>query len=158
MAEKMMKIGGKNPQGNATAICVDETGNVGVRRVWEIKQANVSELVRDSSTLQANGTYAIYGPTFDVSGWGMVSLRIENKLSVPVKIYFYNDTNIYNILRNTDGDQISFSAAANADTIVTPDDFPLLNYMKTIKLMVSAANTVDNDEGKSVKVIAIMKR
>jgi hypothetical protein len=167
MSEKMMKVCGKNPDGNATALRMDEDGNVKIKRVWETEVQEVVTLtVNAESKTGGNGEYVAVnrGIDADVSEWGMVSLRVRNALSVSVTIYIVSDLLTdrlllsSKILKNSDGNNISFTIPANSDTIITPDDVPVLNYMSMFSFRVQAPSTASVDEGKTVDVVIYKKR
>ena len=161
MSDKMMRICGKNPDGNASAIRVDADGNARIKRIWETAEQTVCELIRNSDALvESTGEYVKYSGVLDVSDWGMVSLRIANNLSVPASIHFQSDYTYSSekLATNIDGDDVTFTVQPNTETIVTPDDLPVLNYLRYIKIRLAAKNTQASDEGKTVTAIIIKKR
>lgn len=144
MADKMMRIAGRTSGGVAKPFLVDNNGNVGTTRTWEKTWVTIQENVEIRDTSEHNLT------AFDSSGVPMLSLRILNRLKdsdnngVPVTVRFLTDVNTSNGygLVDTDGAGKSITIqSVNDYVIITPEDMPLLNYVRYIRLSVKAQST-----------------
>lgn len=144
MADKMMRIAGRTSGGVAKPFLVDNNGNVGTTRTWEKTWVTIQENVEIRDTSEHNLT------AFDSSGVPMLSLRILNRLKdsdnngVPVTVRFLTDVNTSNGYGfvDTDGANKSITIQpANSYVIITPEDMPLLNYVRYIRLSVKAQST-----------------
>lgn len=144
MADKMMRIAGRTSGGVAKPFLVDDNGNVGTTRTWKKTWVTIQENVEIRDTSEHNLT------AFDSSGVPMLSLRILNRLKdsdnngVPVTVRFLTDVNTSNGygLVDTDGASKSITIqSVNDYVIITPEDMPLLNYVRYIRLSVKAQST-----------------
>lgn len=144
MADKMMRIAGRTSDGVAKPFLVDNNGNVGTTRTWEKTWVTIQENVEIRDTSEHNLT------VFDSSGVPMLSLRILNRLKdsdnngVPVTVRFMTDVNTSNGygLVDTDGANKSITIQpTNGYVVITPEDMPLLNYVRYIRLSVKAQST-----------------
>lgn len=144
MADKMMRIAGRTSGGVAKPFLVDNNGNVGTTRTWEKTWVTIQENVEIRDTSEHNLT------AFDSSGVPMLSLRILNRLKdsdnngVPVTVRFLTDVNTINGYGLVDTDAASKSITiqpTNNYVIITPEDMPLLNYVRYIILSVKAQST-----------------
>ena len=138
MADKMMRIAGRTPSGTAVPMAADASGNVSVTRTWK------KEWVALQTSLEIRDTNAHNIPAFDVSGIPMYSLRILNRLGVPVTITFLADVNTTNGYALTDIDMVTKAITVQPGQsyiIITPDDLPLLNYIRYLRMLVKASST-----------------
>lgn len=144
MADRMMRIAGRTSGGVAKPFLVDNNGNVGTTRTWKKTWVTIQENVEIRDTSEHNLT------AFDSSGVPMLSLRILNRLKdsdnngVPVTVRFLTDVNTSNGygLVDTDGASKSITIqSVNDYVIITPEDMPLLNYVRYIRLSVKAQST-----------------
>ncbi len=134
MSDKMMKICGKNPDGNATAIGMDANGNLKIKRVWE----SVVQKDLFSGALSDTGAVTTINNALDLAEQGMVSLRFYNTTDSALKVMLYSDMSAATetLLKDINGENFSFTVAADAHTIITPDDLPVLNYLRYLKLKI----------------------
>lgn len=144
MADKMMRIAGRTSSGVAKPFLVDNNGNVGTTRTWEKTWVTIQENVEIRDTSEHNLT------VFDSSGVPMLSLRILNRLKdsdnngVPVTVRFLTDVNTSNGYGfvDTDGANKSITIQpTNGYVVITPEELPLLNYVRYIRLSVKAQST-----------------
>lgn len=138
MADKMMRIAGRTSGGTAVPMLADANGNIGTTRAWK------KEWVTIQSGLEIRDTSEHDLPVMDVSEIPTYSLRLLNRLGVPVTITFLSDitqTNGYSLIGS---DAVSKSITlqpANGYIIITPEDCPILNYIRFLRLSVKASST-----------------
>ena len=134
-----LKIGGKHVDslGTETAkgIAVDADGRVEVVRHNEMLMATLVENLekRDTTTIALNGNNAV-----DLSEWTTCCICIKNTLDVSdAYIQFYTQDVITGsgYLRSADNKSVTLTLKqTGAGTIIcTPDDFPILNYLRYFK-------------------------
>ena len=144
MADKMMKIAGRTSGGVAKPFLVDNDGNLGttrkIKKTWTTIQENIE--IRDTNEYNVTA--------FDSSSFSIVSLRILNRLKdsedngIPVTIKFLSDVNTNNGwgLVNADASNKSITIQPTSGyVIITPEDMPILNYIRYIRLSVKAQST-----------------
>lgn len=137
MADKMMRIAGRTPNGNAGAVSMDDNNRIFTNRLWKKEFVTISEgnEIRDTSAYDLG--------VVDVRDIPIFSLRFLNRLSVPVTITFKTDHNISNgyKLVDKDGQYISLTIQPTPNyVIVTFNDLPELQYMQYLRMSVSAAS------------------
>lgn len=141
MADKMMRIAGRTSAGVAVPMLADANGNIGTTRTWK------KEWVALQTTLEIRDTNAHNIPAFDVSDIPIYSLRIINRLGVPVTITFLTDVNTSNGygLVDTDNTLKSITVQPNNNyVIITPDDLPILNYIRYVRMSVKASSVPES--------------
>lgn len=151
---EIMKVGGRKSDGTAAAIGIDSNGNLRIKRVWETQTKNIfSGTLSDTTAITTVGDKAV-----NCLEWGMVSLRVYNRLDSDVKIllYYDNDTSGSGWLKNFGGEYVSFTVPADSDVIITPDDIPALNYLRYLKCRINAVTTPTN--GADLNIQAVLKR
>jgi len=151
----VLKIGGKDPSSNVKAVSVDANGRVKSTRYWD---SSIHTLIDSAQIRENNPVVSTATDSFDASEYGFVSLRIRNSHDAALSVMFYEDAGISGDtwMTRLDGSYISFTVPANTQrVIVTPEDVPEINYLKYLKLRVSAKTTPT--EG-SVTIQAITKR
>ena len=136
MADKMMRIAGRTSGGTAVPMKASDEGDISTTRKWSRSWQSIqAELeIRDTS----NHTL----PAVDVRDIPTFSLRIVNRLGVPVTITFLTDANTTNgyALVNMDQTEKSITVSpGNPYVIVTPEDLPFLNYVQYVRLQVKAS-------------------
>ena len=135
MADKMMRIAARTGNGTAIPPLADNNGNIGTTRSWK------KEWVTIQAELEIRDTSGHNLPVIDVDTIPMYSLRISNRLKVPVTIYFLTDINKTNGYGLNDIDQVRKSITiqpGNGYVIITPDDAPILNYIRYLRMQVVA--------------------
>lgn len=137
MADKMMRIAGRKPNGTACAVSMDDNNRLFTNRLWKKEWVTISEgnEIRDASEHDITAV--------DVRDVPIFSLRFLNRLSVPVTITFKADPNISNgyKLVDKDGQYISLTIQpTNNYVIVTFSDLPELQYMQYVHMSVVAAS------------------
>ena len=152
---KVLKIAGKDPNGAVKAIAVDADGKEKVTRLWD---STVHVLVDQGQIREDSPVISTASNSLDLSEYGFVSLRVSNSHDAEIGVMLFQDVapSGDSWMRRLDGSFITFSIPANSlMTIITPDDIPELNYIKYLKLRISAKTTPT--EG-SITVRAITKR
>ncbi len=138
MADKMMRIAGRTSGGTAVPMLADTDGNIGTTRKWK------KEWVTIQSALQIRDTSDHDVDAYDVSGIPTFSLRVLNRVKVPITIWLRTDVNTSNgyALCDKDGvDQSITIAPTNSYVVITPDDWPVLNYVRYLRLTIKAQST-----------------
>ena len=143
MADKMMRVAGRTSGGVAVPMKASTDGDISTTRTWKKSwQAIVTGLeIRDTNGHVLDAVDVRDIPTF--------SLRIVNRLGVPVTITFLTDistTNGYSLLNMDATDKAITVSPANAYVIVTPEDLPFLNYVQYLRLQVKASTTPASGE------------
>lgn len=136
MADKMMRIAGRTSGGVAVPMKASTDGDISTTRTWKKSwQAIRTGLeIRDVDPHDLDAVDVRDIPTF--------SLRILNRLGVPVTISFLTDVNTTNgyALMNMDQTTKSITVSPGNDyVIVTPEDLPFLNYVQYVRLRVRAS-------------------
>lgn len=136
MADKMMRIAGRTSTGVAVPMKASVDGDILTTRTWKKSwQTIVSDLeIRDTDSHNLDAVDVRDIPTF--------SLRIINRLGVPVTITFLTDVNTLNGYELYNMDQTSKSITVSPGfgyVIVTPEDLPFLNYVQYVRLQVKAS-------------------
>lgn len=136
MADKMMRIAGRTSGGIAVPMKASADGDISTTRTWKKSWYSiVTNLeIRDTNDHKLDAVDVRDTPTF--------SLRIINRLGVPVTIIFLTDINTTNGYALNNMDQTSKSitvSPGNGYVIVTPEDLPFLNYVQYVRLQVKAS-------------------
>lgn len=134
-----IKFFGKDQDGNAKAVKVNNDGIVQVARVWE----NGVNTIFEQEIRDTNGRYT---NLIDVSEYAFVSLRIKNTLvantdKVKVSFVFLPDvdTSGNTWLQDENGTiECTVGGGGYDITMITPDDYPVLNYLTKLRLRVEA--------------------
>lgn len=138
MADKMMRIAGRTSGGIAVPMLADANGNIGTTRAWK------KEWVTIQPALEIRDTSSHNLPVMDVSEIPTYSLRLLNRLGVPVTITFLTDVNQNNGYYIVGSDAVRKSITlqpTNDYIIITPEDCPMLNYIQLLRLKVNASST-----------------
>ena len=136
MADKMMRVAGRTSGGVAVPMKASTDGDISTTRTWKKSwQQIVTNLeIRDVDNHNLDAV--------DVRDIPIFSLRIINRLGVPVTITFLTDVNTTNGYSLLNMDQTSKSITVSPGqgyVIVTPEDLPLLNYVQYVRLQVKAS-------------------
>lgn len=132
--DKIMRIGGKYLDGETEivkGVSVDGDGVIQITRNNKVDEVVIfKDLVHTTTT-----TLSFYGNNaIDLSDWTTCWIVIENRLDVDATIRLFSqlDKSSSRYLRNVDNELISIPLRHNASgqIIITPDDFPVLNYLK----------------------------
>ena len=137
MADKMMRIAGRTSNGSAVPMLADSNGNIATTRTWKKEWVSIT-----SSAMEIRDTTSHDLDPVDVSGIPLYSLRILNRLGVPITLRFKTDVNTSNGygLHNPDATAKAITVAPTQSYImITPDDLPLLNYVKLLRMTVTAS-------------------
>jgi hypothetical protein len=150
---EIMKVGGRKSDGTAAAIGIDQNGNLRIKRVWETQTKNIF-----TGTLSNTTAVTTVSNVVNAIEWGMVSLRVNNLLNSDVKIMLYWDNSADGTewMKDFNGEYVAFTVPAESQMIITPDDLPILNYLRYIKCRINAVTTPTN--GKNLLVQAVLKR
>lgn len=157
----ILKMGAKDPDGNAKAVASNKNGNLVTERTWFCKEHTIyaGPLTDSQTELRKDAEGKLYSPEFSLTneGTGLVSLRFQNATGVPVKVTLCMDTfSTLNTLYDIDGGEKSFLLTASRNQVVTPDDWPILNYLQKISLRLEPQGTPAAD--KNITIRAIIKR
>lgn len=139
MADKMMRVAGRTSGGTAVPMLADSNGNIATTRTWKREWVSITSSAMEIRDASVHDIDAV-----DVSGIPMFSLRILNRLGVPITIKFKTDVNTSNGygLYKTDATAIAITVAPTQSYImITPEDLPLLNYVKLLRMTVQASET-----------------
>lgn len=138
MADKMMRIAGRTSGGVAVPMLADSNGNIGTTRAWK------KEWVTIQPGLEIRDATVHTLPVMDVSEIPTYSLRFLNRLGVPVTISFLTDVTQSNGYSLVGSDAVVNSItlqSTNDYIIITPEDCPILNYIRFLRLKVKASST-----------------
>lgn len=141
MADKMMRIAGRTSGGVAVPMKASSDGDISTTRVWE------KEWIPIETNVEIRDTTSHKCPTIDVSDIPTYSLRILNRLGTPITLNFLTDVNQTNgyPLVNMDGTRKAVTIQPTAGYImITPEDVPLLNYIRYLKLEVIASTAPES--------------
>ena len=141
MADKMMRMAGRTPNGIAKPLAVNTDGMPIVNKKWAFKaQALASAMeIRDTTN-----HYIYEDNSIDISDYPISSLRIRNSMdaSVEIRLLYDGNKNQTNWLCDLNDEQNSIVVPAGNNNstwyLVTPDDLPFLNYIKYLKLAIKA--------------------
>lgn len=150
----ILKIGAKGSDGKAKAVASNNNGNLITERTWFCQQYDV--YCGPLTDLDDKGNF--YTPAFSLAdkGAGLVSLRFQNTTGVPVQVTLCMDTfSVFNTLYDIDCVSKSFLLSASRNQVVTPDDWPILNYLQKISLQLTPQGTPA--DGKNINIRAIIK-
>lgn len=147
---KLIPFGGKTPSNTAAAVAVDANGKLDTVKTWGFEE---EALVSGSTSWITPSTTAKYTNALDVSDCAMVSLCVmsaaKNSSSavVPVTFTFLrtDSESSTEVLKDADGNAISFTLS-NGYHLITPDDFPILKYLKYLHLRVQSSAAVSSGQ------------
>ena len=150
---EIMKVGGRKEDGTASALGIDANGYLKIKRVWETQTKNIFTGTHSNTTAVTTVSNVV-----NALEWGMVSLRVNNLLNSDVKIMLYWDNSADGTewMKDFNGEYVTFTVPADSQMIITPDDLPILNYLRYIKCRINAVTTPTN--GKNLLVQAVLKR
>ena len=141
MADKMMRIAGRTSTGVAVPMKASTDGDIATTRTWK------REWITIESNVEIRDQTAHKCPVIDVSNIPTFSLRILNRLGTPITLNFLTDvnqTNGYSLL-NMDGTSKTVTVQpTNGYIMITPEDVPLLNYIRYLRLEVIASTAPDS--------------
>ena len=136
----------------AVAAAGDSNGNAYTKHIWEYDTESLlaSNQIRDTSQH--------YSSTIDLSGWGTFSLRVANTLkdsnssniSCYAKVQFDQYNTSYNT-KDASGQDFSIELPYGY-TFITPEDYPLFNYLASIHLGVTA-NATPSSGAIEIKIV-----
>lgn len=141
----IMQIGGKytaNGTSTAVGVEVDSSGKVSTNKNWRFSydKAVDSYELRDTNT-HYSFTSGV-GQSVDVRTSGLVSLRIKNTTDQNITITLIQDTNKSASSWLVDADGMQYSVVCGGGSticIITPNDWPVLNYLSYLNLRFSAS-------------------
>ena len=133
---KFLPFCGKNPSNNATPIKVTANGELKTMHIWEGKwNTLLSESLRNTTAIVLPET------ALDISDYAIASLRIRSSLDASVTLTLMTDApnSSGRWACDANGSAITISVpVTNNVMIITADDLPVLNHLKTIQLRVKA--------------------
>ena len=152
----LIKFAGKDPSANAKGVSVDENGNI--YRGWKTYEASSNDSDTVSvvfSEFSYFGQNQVFRPKKPIGNYGLISLRIENNSDATCALRFCKD--VYNgtqLLKDANGNNIEVECAANCTMIITPDDAPVLNYLRYPNIQVRLTSTPTDSATIIVTAIA----
>lgn len=162
MSDKMMKIAGKTPNNTVAGVSVNSDGQIVNNHKWE----KLVQWVVDAKPTDA--TPITVGFDDDnrilVSEYAVASLRVMNNTGVPVRIRFQSDVVYSNqtYLQGIDGKDIEVTIPSRNSrlVVITPADFPILNYLHVLKFTCVFSETPTNipGNGTTLQIAAVVKR
>lgn len=141
MADKMMRIAGRTSGGVAVPMKASSDGDISTTRTWR------KEWITIEANVEIRDTTAHMCPAIDVSNIPTFSLRILNRLGTPITLTFMTDVNQSNgyQLMNMDATYKEVTIQpTNEYTMITPEDVPLLNYIRYLRLKVTASTAPES--------------
>lgn len=138
MADKMMRIAGRTPDGVAVPMKASTDGDISTTRTWKRTWQNIQ------ANLEIRDTEEHILPAVDVRDVPTFSIRVINRLGVPVTISFLTDINTLNGYSLNNMDQTSKNVTVSPGygyVIITPEDMPIFNYVQYLRLKVKASST-----------------
>ena len=145
----MLKVAGSNANGQAKAFLTDDAGRTVTVRKWTAEETVLVD------GIQIRTTDATWSERLDVSGYASVSLRVSNSHDQAVSVIFGLDTGADNTtyLKNYGGANLSFTIPASSGVrLITPEEFPFLQYLKHIKVRCSC-ETAPTSGGLTITVV-----
>lgn len=133
-----LKVGGRyideNSDEYAKPLAVSEDGSAYISRRNEVEVITVFDAVSKRDT----DTMLFYGEnTIDISDWTSCCMLLSNKLDVDASLKLFSQTfkNSSQYLKNVNGETIVIPLPhiTTGEIIITPDDFPILNYLRYFK-------------------------
>lgn len=133
-----LKVGGRYIDSNDTEyakpLAVSEDGLAYVSRVNKMEIISIFNEVSKRDT----DTISFYGEnTIDVSDWTSCCILLSNKLDVDASLRLFSQTSKSSsqYLKNVNGEAIAIPLPhiTTGEIIITPDDFPILNYLRYFK-------------------------
>ena len=147
----IMKIGGQNDSGNAQGFYVTNKGYAKITRLWS---TTVTELFNE--TISDTSPKNTIDNVFNCEEYGFISLRFSNSTDVTFTAIIYSDigsSTLSNYLRDNSGNPIAFTIP-KGQSILTPDDLPILNYLRYFKLRVQANDTPSTPKDLTIQIYA----
>lgn len=146
----IIPVGGKTPSNTAAAVAVDANGKLDTVKTWGFSE---EALVVGSSSWITPSTTAKYTNALDVSDCAMISLCVmsatknSSSVAVPVTFTFLrtDSESSTELMRDADGNYISFTLG-NGYHLITPDDFPILKYLKYLHLRIVSSESVSSGQ------------
>lgn len=129
----ILKIGGKNDSNNVQGFGVTNEGYAKTTRFWN---TTITQIF--SETISDRTVKTTIENVFNCEEWGFISLRFANSTNVKMTCNVYSDmgsSSLQNYLKDNNGNPITFEIPTG-QSILTPDDLPILNYLKWLKLRI----------------------
>ena len=145
----MLKVAGSNANNAPKSLRTDDDGKLIVRHEWIVEEIALVD------ALQIRDTVEHWCDRLDLSKYATFSLRVYNSHDKPVSIIFGRDysseSTVY--LKNFGGATLGFTIPASSGSrMVTPEEFPFLQYLHSIKLR-SACSTAPTNGGLYITVV-----
>lgn len=151
----MMRVAGKGADDNAYGIRTDNNGFLIIKKQW----APTVELNAATASFDEGDTdpVALLGIA-EIGKYGLSSLRIANSTGVSVTISLYADRSDNDVswLYDLEGNLISIIIPAESHLyVVTPDDWPILNYVDWLNLRITPNSAVVSSDNPRVRVSVV---
>lgn len=147
----ILKIGGKNDSNNVQGFSVTNKGYAKATRFWN---TTITQLFNE--TISDRTVKTTIANVFNCEEWGFISLRFSNSTNVKMTCHIYSDigsSSLQNYLKDNNGNPITFEIPTG-QSILTPDDLPVLNYLKWLKLRIEPNEAPSTPNTLSVSVYA----
>lgn len=126
----LLKIAGKSQSGLAKPLSVTDDGNLYSVRKWN----SMVEILYPETEITTD-TYKVVRSE-NVKDYGLISLRINNQLGVNIKLLFLKEYDFDQsnrlIMRDAASGNYKELEIGQGYTIITPEEFPFLNYLDTL--------------------------
>lgn len=149
---KVTPIGAKSPTATVVGVAANADGNLIAEKKWENKMTTIYNARPES-------TERVVTERISVDTSAAISLRFANTTEKSFTIGFYTDqypNNDY-VLYDYMGNSIKYKIveATSRAQILTPEDAPVLQWLRSIKLYIDFAETPTKG---SLKIDVITKR
>lgn len=137
--KELLKVAGKSESGTAKPMLVTNEGSPIVTRDWR----SMVEVLYPETEVRTD-TYKLIKST-KVKDYGLISLRILNTLDSDLRMVFcgeyYGDVDNRYLIRDMASNNYIEINIGKGYSIITPDDFPILNYLETLYFQIKAETT-----------------
>lgn len=144
-------FGAKSPTSTVVGVAANANGNLLTSKKWENEIVEIYSKLPDKTRTTTT--------RYDIGDAAAVSLRFTNTTNNSFTIYFYADqvTSSDFLLYDINGNPVSYKIVKSVTRtqILTPEDAPILQWLKNIKLR------VDFDEvpkSGNLKIEVVIKR
>ena len=127
----------------------------GIRRKWK---ADIVPVYNKTYDLYPGSPFVVVTDDVDLSDYAVVSLRVINTLGTDVTLKFLGDTGDQDTSWLAGATGVPYEVvkeSGNLETVILPDDLPILNYLKTLKVRISTAEAPTTG---ALNIYAICKR
>ena len=137
-------FGAKSPSDTVVGVAADADGKLKTKKAWENDLITIFDTAAQGQGLPVS-TSTIWTEQIDVSDAGAISLRIRQSTDTSYVVEFGTDTSktsyaLRELESETNSIRINIPASSNTKYyIVTPDDVPILAWIRKIRLAITPA-------------------